>query len=323
MNMAISSSPISTGKVAASTSGSAAGSATGSGFAGALVQAIDGTSNTATVSNGLSLPVGLAGLLGQLGLDASAEQSQDLLEMLAGLVEQLEQLEQSDLSSLTSDVQSQLAELLAAFQSLLQQIGQNQSAQADPLTTTDPVSVDSKPIVRSLRETLQQLAAVIASSDENVPLATNFAGQLKALLDSITAKTQSNQAVSQGAAQEDSAEGVQTATPNKAAVDSVSATKDAVTQTAVVVQERRSVQALRDPVWRFNVTEVAENEASNSQPAVVTSAAASGEASQSGSQPAWTFLQNDVTTNAELQTGKPSLRHKFRYSSLHRRWRSS
>jgi flagellar hook-length control protein FliK len=162
--------------------------------------------------------------------------------------------------------------------------------------------------VQSLRETLQQLAAVIASNDENVPLATNFAGQLKALLDSITAKTQSNQAVNQGAVQEDNAEGVQTATPNKATVDSVSATKDAATQTAVVIQEpRKSVQALRDPIWRFNSAEVTETEAVNSQAAAVTSAAGSGEASQSGSQPAWTFMQNDVTANTDLTTSKPAL----------------
>ncbi|WP_239617031.1 flagellar hook-length control protein FliK [Cohnella mopanensis] len=316
MNMAISSTPISAGKGAVTVTGSATGSATGSGFAGALVQAIDGTSNTATVSNGLSMPVGLAGLLGQLGLDSDSEQSQDLLAMLANLVEQLEQLEQTDLNAIPTDTQSQLAEMLAAFQGLLQQLNPNQSLtgdQAESLTSTQPVLDDqqplsSKPVVQALRETLLQLSEAIASSKDSVPMAANFAGQLKNLLDSVAAKVQSNQVASQATSKADSSEGVTTSVEsNNAYTASANATKDSSTQTAVVIQEpRRTVQALRDPVWRFNVAVTTDAETASNQATSVTSVEGLGETNQSSSQPAWTFMQNDVNANSDA-TGKATL----------------
>ncbi|QJD83377.1 flagellar hook-length control protein FliK [Cohnella herbarum] len=318
MNMAISSTSVSTGKAASSAAGSSAGATAGSGFAGALVQAIDGTSASGTVNNGLPLPVGLVGLLGQLGLEPSAEQSQDLLEMLASLVEQLQQLEQNGTEVLSTEDEEQLAALLAAFQGMLQQInnhvpvadgGQLVTENSEQSIPEELVPVSSKPIVQALKETLQQLSSMIASGNDDLQVASKFADQLKALLDSITAKSTNAQPAVQVVANDEPAVTAQSASKTTSTTDdSLTATKDVATQSAVAVQDtRRPAQILRDPIWRINVIDANEAEATNVQPVAVTSASGAGEASQSGSQPAWTFMQNDALANAESTAGKPTV----------------
>lgn len=311
MNMAITSTSAPTGKTTVATSGTAAGATSGSGFAGALVQAIDGSSNTSTVSNGLPLPIGLTSLLGQLGLETTGEQSEQLLDMLAGLVDQLDQLENSDIA-LSSEQQEQLAALLAAFQQLLQQLGQSQladSAESVAMTTivqnaseTEDES-NSKPVVKALRETLQQLSNAIASGKDGVQAATNFANQLKAILEPIIAAQTSNAARGNQVANDRSSNVEPIAKADQTSAGAANVPKEAMTQTAVVVQEqRRPAQALRDPVWRFNVDGTANSTSTNNQNAVVPTVALAEEANQSNSSPAWTFMQNDALSNTDATT---------------------
>ncbi|TFE24426.1 flagellar hook-length control protein FliK [Cohnella luojiensis] len=303
MNMAISTTPVSTGKTSSSSSpSSSAGLTTGSGFAGALVQAIDGNSTSAEVSAGLSLPVGLAGLLGQLGTEESSDEAQGLLEMLNQLVSQLQQLEQGDLSTLSPEAEEQLAALLAAFQNVLQQLSLGPAMVASEQVETPDSSFASvmstdassaKPVVKALRETLQQLSTAIASGKDGISLASGFAGQLKNLLDSLAPQVMNANLAAQTATA--NASEVQAA--NKSTDSAVSGTAvptEAMKETAAVAQEpRRPVQALRDPVWRFNVTGINDAAPMDGQTAVVTSVTAVEEASHSDSQPAWTFMQND------------------------------
>jgi flagellar hook-length control protein FliK len=319
MNVAISSTPVSTGKAASSSSNSASGSTETNGFAGILGQVIDGTNNTAILA-GLTLPVGLVGLLGQLGAEPTKDQNQDqdLLEMLAKLMEQLQQLEQAD--SLPKGVEDQLASLLAALQGVAQQLSQNQPT-TTTTTTVQPTAVTesaqstqgvevpaSKPIVKALRETLQQLSTAIASGKDVVELTSTFATQLKALLDSLA--PQMGNAAPTSQAVSDNSNAVQSS--NKA--DAASGTgpaiipKEVMNQTAAVVQEqRRPVQTLREPVWRVNIVNVSDTASSDGQTAVVPSVTASEEASNTDTQPAWTFLQGDTLANADSTSGKAAI----------------
>jgi flagellar hook-length control protein FliK len=306
MNVAISSTPVSTGKAASSSSNSASGTPSASGFAGILGQAIDGT-NTTAISAGLTLPVGLVGLLGQLGAEPTKDQNQNLLEMLAKLMEQLQQLEQAD--SLPKEAEDQLAALLAALQGVVQQLSQYQPATTvQPTTAAETVQTNqeveisaSKPIVKALRETLQQLSTAIASGKE---LTSAFATQLKALLDSLG--LQMSNVIPKSQAESDNSNAVQTSNKSDAASRTgLVIPKEAMNQTAAVVQEQsRPVQALREPVWRVNVVNVSETTSSDGQTAVVPSATASEKASNSDSQPAWTFLQGDALANAGSTSGK-------------------
>ncbi len=314
MNVAISSTPVSTGKAATTTVSSSSGASSGNGFAGALVQAIDGGNNAAAVSAGLSLPVGLVGLLGQLGAESTEDQTQDLLEMLANLMEQLQQLEQVD--TLPQEAEDQLAALLTAFQGLLQQLGESQPAvtaeQTEILVSAQAAErVDvpvSKPVVQALRETLQQLSTVIAAGKDGVELTSTFANQLKALLDSLA--PQPYVAAPSGQVVTDEAKAASTVI--KAEIDSeqsVTVPKEALNQTAatVIQENRRPVQALREPIWRFSNESSTIITASDSQTAIVPSVAAAEESGNSNSQPAWTFMQNDTLANAETTAGKTTL----------------
>ncbi len=303
MNMAISSTPVSTGKASSSSSpSSSAGSATGSGFAGALVQAIDGNSTSAAVNGGLSLPIGLTGLLGQLGTEESSDEAQGLLEMLNQLVSQLQQLEQSDLDTLSPEAEEQLAALLAAFQNVLQQLSQGTamvaSEQEVPLDSSfaSVLSNDAstpKQIVKALRETLQQLSTAIASDEDGILPTSGFAGQLKNLLDSL-APLVTNAILTTPKAMANASEGQAATKSTDTVISGTAVPTDAMNETATVAQEsRRPVQALRDPVWRFNVTGINDAAATDGQTTVVNSVAAVEEASHSDSQPAWTFMQND------------------------------
>ncbi|MCD9023364.1 flagellar hook-length control protein FliK [Cohnella silvisoli] len=314
MNVAISTTSVSSGKAASTASTSAAGSAQEGGFASALIQAIDGGGNTAAVTAGLSLPVGLVGLLGQLGGSATEDPNQDLLAMLANLVEQLQQLEQGDV--LPKEAEDQLAALLAAFQGVIQQLGQSQPTDATgqstvelPIQTAQQADVPtSKPVVKALRETLQQLSTAIASGKDGARLASDFAGQLKSLLDSLApltpnAAATATQTATNSVNAPSSDTKAATASENGAAVP-----KEAMNQAAVVVQEtRRPVQMLREPLWRVNVVNATESASSDGQTAVVPSVIASEEASNSDSQPAWTFLQSDPLANVDTAAGKTAL----------------
>ncbi|WP_373229590.1 flagellar hook-length control protein FliK [Cohnella sp.] len=309
MNMSISTTPVSSGSASAATSGS--GSASGAGFAGALVQAIGGGSNSTTAVGGLSLPVGLAGILGQVDPLSSEDQSQDLLELIAKLIEQLEQLEQGD--GIQKEAEDQLSALLTAIQGLVQQLGQSQPDLTGYPMNASNVSLlsqltetsNSKPVLQALRETLQQLSTLLAKGKGGVHAAAAFAGQLKALLDTLEPLKASVPA--SGQAVTDQAD--KAASGSKAAPDNgVAVSKEALNQAAAVVQDiRRPVQVLRDPIWRFNIDANMVNTASDGQTAVVPAAIASEESNDSNSHTAWTLLRNDASAAAESTLGKLAL----------------
>jgi flagellar hook-length control protein FliK len=317
MNMAISSTPASTGAASSPTSASASGTVSSGGFAGVLIQAIEGGSNTATVISGLALPIGLAGLFRQLGLEPTKDQSQNLIEMLANLAEQLQQQEQGD--TLPPEAQDQLAALLAVFQVFIQQLGQSQTAMTAPQTKTPDFSLTSqstapltapmtsKPILQALSETLQQLSSVLsASGKDDFQAAGSLAGQLIVLLDSLMPQTAVVKPVGQVIT--DKADEGSSAIKAAAVSDNgVSVPKEVLNQTAVVVQEsRKPFQVLRDPIWRFNVVDT-ENTATDGQTAIVPSISATEQSSDSSTQPAWTFMKNDTLASAVPTLGNAAL----------------
>ncbi|BBI34436.1 flagellar hook-length control protein FliK [Cohnella abietis] len=312
MNMSITSSPLSSTKAVSGSSGNASGSAAGSGFAGALVQAIDGSSNS-NATKGSTLPAGLAGLLGQLNLESSSNTSEDLLTMLAKLVDQLQQLEQSE--KLPQEAEDQLASLFASLQGLMQQQGQSQSSnvlvQEIAVTTQapseQPITQGSKPVVQVLREALQQLSSVIASGKDSLQLPSSFAEELKNVLDKLLPQAANATPINEAGA--DKLTTATTATKSSTASDSGTAVpKDALNQTAAVVQEpRRPIPALREPLWRVNVAGVNEVKGQESQPAIVTNVAAVETVANSESQPAWTFMQGDSLANTDVAADKATV----------------
>jgi len=321
MNMSIASAPVSTGKAPAQSNISVAGS--GSGFAGVLIQAIDGTSQTAAANNGLSLPLGLTSLFGQMSTDNddSIAEAQDLLELLTQLMNQLQQLEQSYADELSPDTEEQLTASLIAFQGLLQQMNQSlppadiqsgsvlsSQATSESVDTELESQLPAASVVKALRESLQQLSTLIASTKDSVPLATNFVSQLKALLDSIPALAANTTLT--GAATVDKEASTQTATKAANATVEVAAAapQEAMNQTTAIVQEiRRPLSVLRDPIWRSNVAAASESAEKNNPTAVTAPVTAAEEAGSSNSQPAWTFMSNDPLANSESTAGKASL----------------
>ncbi|WP_372633818.1 flagellar hook-length control protein FliK [Cohnella sp.] len=313
MNMMISSAPSAAGKALASVTGGAQGSPEGgNGFAGALVQAIDGGGNASAASGegggSLSLPVGLTGLIGTVGASGGESETQDLLALLANLAEQLEQLDQAG-GELTAEAQEQLAAMLSMLQSMLDQLRAAQPTTDTALAETSDAgqTVDvalntqlSKPLVQSLREVVKQLTEAVASGKDSQEQAPAFAGQIKAALDTLTSITAASAAAKTGEAEQAKATGKADNLPTEGAV-----AKDASAQAASSQEVRRPAQALRDPVWRFQVAADAETSETNAQ----TASAALDTAEQttsSESRPVWTLLQNDRLANGETAAAKPA-----------------
>lgn len=311
MNMSISSAPVTTGAI--TTGAATSGSASGTGFAGALVQAIGGGSPTSTTTGGLSLPLGLVNVLGQLNVETTEGQTENLLEMIAMLVEQLEQLEQG--SGIPKEIEDQMAALLAVFQGLLNQSEQSQAVVISGngesveafVSNHTSASLNTKPVLQALRETLQQLSTVLAKGQGDTQAATSFTSQLKAIMDKLELPHSTVSAAGQAVANQNEA----TTSAIKAvntAEEGVTVPKEALNQAAAVAQEtRRPVQVLRDPVWRFNVDVNTQNTASDGQTAIVPTAVAAEETTDSHSQPAWTLLSNNATEGSEAALGKPTL----------------
>jgi len=316
MNMMISSAPSAAGKALASVTGGAQGSSEGgNGFAGALVQAIDGGGNASATSGegggSLSLPVGLAGLIGTVGASGDESETQDLLALLANLAEQLEQLDQAG-GELTAEAQEQLAAMLSMLQSVLDQLRAAQPTADTALAETSDAgqTVDvalntqlSKPLVQSLREVVKQLSEAVASGKDAQEQSPAFAGQIKAALDtltSITAASAATNAAKTGEAEQAKAAGKADNVPTEGAV-----AKDVSAQAASSQEARRPAQALRDPVWRFQVASDAETSETNAQ----TASSSIDSAEQTGSsesRPVWTLLQNDRLAGGETAAAKPA-----------------
>jgi len=313
MNMAITNGSAPTGKAAATSTNGAAGTAQGGGFAGALVQAIEGGNPSAGVNAGTALPVGLAGLLGQNGLQASAEQTQDLLAMLANLIEQLQKLEDSE-AALPPEAEEQLAALLASLQQLLAQLQPEQPNEeatagapvvgADPETTASAAMLASdKPVVKQLRETLQRISDAIATA-KNVPEQTTaLFAQLKTALQAAEEGVAVR--ATQGANEAEAAKSGQAkAASENGAEQGNPAAKEASSQAGSPTDVRRSAQAFRDPVWRYQVGSAGEAAQANAQTASTTTAASAESTQSADAQPIWTFQQNDAFSKAEAQAVK-------------------
>jgi flagellar hook-length control protein FliK len=307
MNMSISSGT--TASVVTTSTSGATGAVQGSsgGFAGALsgalVQTV-GANQAGSATAGLVLPVGLVGLLGQLGLDSAEGQSEDLLAMIAKLVEQLDQLDNSD--TIPKEVEEQLAELLTAFQGLLQQLEQSkpvvtveQGETSEVLFSNQGVNSGSlKSVTQTLRETLLQLTTMLTNGQEITQAASGFVNQLKDLLDKLGSQptvTAANQAMANQSDQAATTKAT-SAAPDQGATVS----KDGVNQAAAVIAEvRRPVQTIRDPIWRLNLVADAENTSSEAKPAIVPTVVTAEEVTDSDSQPAWTMLRNDAMTTSD------------------------
>ncbi|MFD0671735.1 flagellar hook-length control protein FliK [Cohnella sp. GCM10027633] len=319
MNMSIASAPmaVSTATTTSQT-GASNGAAGGNGFAGALVQAINGTTN-AQSQGGTPVPLGLAGLLGQLGLSQSNAETNDLMQLLSDLVERLGQLEEGE--SLTDEQMSSLAALLAAFQGVMQELSYAQSTNVStsddgsatliPLLTTAESQSNPSAVVSGLRQTLQQIATMLENDAGFAAGTSALNGEIKTLLQALgnqlPAANNAN-ATQASAEQTDDATAVEQRGEAPKSNDAANAnvSKEAMNQSqTVAVETKRSAPALRDPVWRFQVVDNA-NVSAESQSANVAPVLAGEEASETGSQQAWTLLTGDAKSTEALQA-KPVL----------------
>jgi flagellar hook-length control protein FliK len=253
-------------------------------------------------------------LVAQSGLQDTEGETQDLLAILANLIEQLQQQEQED-SDLTPETQEQLADMLAAFQALLEQMKTTQTAADPSLTAETPETTQTfaampgvetaKPVVKHLREVLQQLSEAIVSGTEVPEQTAALVAQLKARVEGAGTHT-----LNAGSAHADEIEqGKSASKAEKGAEPGAAVSKEAQSQTAAssAQETRRATQPLRDPVWRFQIGTNAETASANVQSGG-TAVVASGEStSSSQAQPAWTFLQNDTLANAESASAKAQL----------------
>ena len=313
MNMMISTAPSTAAKALATAAGGSQGTAEGgSGFAGALVQAIDGGGSPAqTNGGGLSLPVGLSGLLGAVAALEEGGEAQDLLAMLSSLIDQLDQLDQAD-DEPAPETQEQLAAMLVMLQSLLEQLRTAQPSADTALTATSDAgqTVDvalntplSKPIVQALRDVAKQLADAVAAGKDAQEQMPAIGAQVKAALDTLTAiaaasaaKNEAKTGETERAKAAGKADGVPAA---EAAV-----VKEASSQAGAAQEARKPAQALRDPVWRF---QMAADTDDNAQTGARTAAATIETAERteaSDTRPIWTLQQNDRLTTAETAAAK-------------------
>lgn len=317
MNMPISSTPMKTATAATSGGVNSSSKSAGiSGFAGVLIQVIDGVTQPSPSVEALTMPVGLVSILGALGLDSNEVPSDELLAMIAKIVEQLEQLEPLENSqALPQETLEQLTTILVAFQGLLQQLDLNKTSeifvQSLPSDNTDVtaqviIPLMNKPVVKQLRETLQELSTVLTMGLEKVKEAAVFVNKLKTMLDQFSAGPQVMTNVQADSNQVEQAAIVSKKTEASALVTQV--TKDATNQAAaVVVETSRPVQVIRDPIWRMNLVENVDQTATEGQPAIVSATTGAEVVNDSDSQPAWTLLRNDAASATEATAGKPQL----------------
>ncbi len=317
MNMPITTAPIATLATPTSSQSGAANGASGSGFAGALFGVMNGSGENAAAGNAM-MPLGLVAALGQLGLNPADGQSDELLAMLAKLMEQLGQLEQD--GQMTDENNDQLAALLVAFQGFLQQIEIAQPSNEAPVQE-DSVSVldtdasrnaqsTGQMLVAALKSTLQQVTDALTRNPELLKQSPAMFGELqtlvKALNDQIGASTgatpeqlqaadeQTNTALNRG---------------SKLAAEVTTTSKDAANQAmTVAVDNKTSAPALRDPVWKFQVVKPgSENVSAEGQAANVAPVLSGEETAGADSQPAWTFLNQDVKAAAEAAQAKTAM----------------
>ncbi len=317
MNMPITTAPIATLATPTSSQSGAANGASGSGFAGALFGVMNGSGENAAAGNAM-MPLGLVAALGQLGLNPADGQSDELLAMLAKLMEQLGQLEQD--GQMTDENNDQLAALLVAFQGILQQIEIAQPSNEAPVQE-DSVSVldtdasrnaqsTGQMLVAALKSTLQQVTDALTRNPELLKQSPAMFGELhtmiKALNDQIGASAgatpeqlqaadeQTNTALNRG---------------SKPAAEGTTTSKDAANQAmTVAVDNKTSAPALRDPVWKFQVVKPgSENVSADGQAANVAPVLSGEETAGTDSQPAWTFLNQDVKAAAEAAQAKAAM----------------
>jgi len=311
MNMVISSAPSAAGKALATAAGTAQGTSAegGNGFAGALVQAIDGGNASSSTGGSLSLPVGIVGLLGSAGATSGQGQTEDLLAMLSNLAEQLGQLEQSE-AQLSPEMEEQLAAMLALLQNLLGQLRQDQPARDTALTEAPETPVmanlatnaqPSNPLVHSLRDVVRQLTEAVASGKDLPEQLSSISGQVKAAFDTLTSIAASLATNGTKAGETDRAKSAGKAENDPTSAGAVS--KEALSQTASSADTRRPVQALRDPAWRHQVAANSESAATDVQ-ATASSANESVESVATETRQVWTLLQNDRLANAESAAAK-------------------
>lgn len=318
MNMSIASAPIAVVVTPASSQAGTANGASGRGFAGALLGAMSGTSNASAAVNAM-MPLGLAGLLGGLGITQTEEQPVDLLAMLANLVEQLGQVEQVE--QLPDEAGDQLAALLVAFQAILQQLRFEPTLNETPdqdasVALIDPKAVQAeqlgKTVVAALRQTLQQVTEALTYNSELLKQSPILSGELQSLVKALNDRLKSIAGASneQPKAYNDEAP-VVVNRDSKLEAAGRAASKDATNQALTVpVDNKPAAPVLRDPVWKFQIVKPgAENVSFDGLAANVAPVLSGEEAARTESQPAWTFLNNDVkaaTDAAQARAAMPA-----------------
>ncbi|MBB6732853.1 flagellar hook-length control protein FliK [Cohnella zeiphila] len=287
MNLAIN--PVMTAPVNGGSNGAASGAgAKGTGFAGALVQALGGTNPQQPNGGGFTLPIAFASLLAQSGNSDAGQTGSVLMSLLGNLLKQL-QPNQDDKGAATTP-SDDWAQLLAGLQALLGQLLSGLQPQNDPpgaqsepvdatssvadgtassgivpgavAMTASPLPAALLPLLPTLQQALQQLAAAPGATDDQTAAAQAVLAWLNGSGLAQTAQSQGDAAAATAlqAAQD------QAANPLQVSRNASQQPEIAVVQT----DTRPSVAAFKEPIVHWHWTQ-AEN-AQAAEPAAVAGA---------------------------------------------------
>lgn len=315
MNMSINSAPKATIAAPASSQAGTTNGTSGNAFAGALFGVMNGSGDNAAAGNA-TLPLGLVGLLGGLGLTQTEGQPDELLAMLAKLVDQLGQLEQD--GQLTAEDNERLAELLVAFQGILQQIeiavpSNMMSAQEDSVSLVDSAAPRDalsagQTIIAALKSTILQVSDALTRNGELLKQSPSMYGELQTLVKAMNDQLGAKAAADQLQAADDQAKFTVNRDSKLEAAASTTPTKDATNQAMTVsVDNKPAAPVLRDPVWKFQVVKPGENVSADGLASNVAPVLSGEEAAGTESQPAWTFLSQDAKAATEATQARAAM----------------
>lgn len=284
-----------------------AGKKAGNGFAGALVQALDG-GNSGTNPSGTGaqlLTFNMAGILGQLtAQDDDSASGQDLIAALAQLMDQLRAASKDDASA-DDKLNDPFAELLASLQAMLAQLNPAQLQAAPNGAAGGETAVQAAQGNASV--TLAQLMPVVLQALQQASQTPGKLQELAQPIADLAQKLQQAIAAANGEAQAATAAAEGQVTSGGAAAatadDALQASQAADPGTAA--ESRKTTNAFKSPF--IIIHQAAEAQADSASAQAVSGAAAGDSQSASGQQLPFAWMPAGTTAQPSAQAGQPTL----------------
>ncbi|WEK56187.1 MAG: flagellar hook-length control protein FliK [Candidatus Cohnella colombiensis] len=323
MDMMVSATPTSTATpngLAVSANSTGGASTNGKSFMGALVQAINGGSETGTTTASVPAALSTTSLLAQFIQQPDEAQATDVLALLGKLLDQVQQFQQQDVA--TKEAEEALSALMAALQNLLGQLDPSATTERTALQSSFDTSQTSvitaeeqqssaqgmQQLATHAIQLLQQLIVAVENQGSSIPMSAVQNGEMKAILDVLADQlTKVNAEASKTATNVKDHDAVRTAQANVKALIQQPVSTDAQNVVAVTTEVKRAAPLFRDVAWQMNVVDSSEADASEKTATTVTAVTSSSADQSAGAdaKPAWTLMNNDQTLAAH-QVAKPS-----------------